>query len=484
MLDTKEIHWFVIHTRPNQEKKLKGILEAEQAKRENILDFYCPLNTTVRVQRGKKEELLPLFAGRLFVLTTQETAQALLTERYPDGYLEYDKIEKRVMTIPELQMLFFMDFNENYPEKVLVLERPYRDYAFNAKNNEPNEAIKVIDGPFKGKTGYLVRFRGNRRLVFRMEDMAISIPDIWDYHLTRLHNSDGDRQSRHTLKARIVDFIIGMLQGCGFIDHTPQAFAWFIETLIKKPSFAALTKEIETLHAGKETYRLLEERIKNLAADEASQILSLANYIETTPNAMDEFQGNLSLRPFLTPTSGIDKEPGKAYSIVRRKDFSEIITEVSFPEDTFNPKEDTSMEKTASYFAHVGIIRKKNRRSILFVNFDKILKEYFLLGGEAKVKQLTTFKNYCPQLHQVLKGESNVKAEKDLPIGMGEKRSVLCLYIAPDAEPSDKEIWEQPQVKSAINELTETVIKICQEINSSTHLAIWRKYLRSIWLHL
>ncbi len=484
MLDTKEIHWFVIHTRPNQEKKLKGILEAEQAKRENILDFYCPLNTTVRVQRGKKEELLPLFAGRLFVLTTKDTAQTLLTERYPDGYLEYDKIEKRVMTIPELQMLFFMDFNENYPEKVLVLERPYRDYAFNAKNNEPNEAIKVIDGPFKGKTGYLVRFRGNRRLVFRMEDMAISIPDIWDYHLTRLHNSDGDRQSRHTLKARIVDFIIGMLQGCGFIDHTPQAFTWFIETLIKKSSFAALIKEIENHHADEETYRQLEERIKNLTADEASQILSLVNYIETTHGAMDEFRDNLSLRPFLTPTSGIGKEPGTTYSIVRHKDFSEIITEVSFTEDTFYPREDTSMEKTTSYFAHVGIIQRKNRRSVLFVNFDKILKEYFLLGGEAKVKQLNTFKNYCPLLHQVLKGESNVKAEKDLSIGTGEKRSVLCLYITQDAVPSDKEIWEQPQVKAAISELTETVIKICQEINSSTHLAIWRKYLRSIWLHL
>ena len=484
MLDTKEIHWFVIRTRPNQEKKLKGILETEQAKRKNILDFYCPFNTMVRVQRGKKEEQLPLFAGRVFVLTTQDTAQALLTEKYPEGYLEYDKIGKRVMTIPELQMLFFMDFNENYPEKVLVLERPYSDYAFNAKNDEPNEAIKVIDGPFKGKTGYLVRFRGNRRMVFQMEDMAISIPDIWDYHLTRLHNNEGDRQSRHTQKARIADFIAGMLQGCGFVDDTPQVFAWFIETLIREQSFAALTREIESHHADKETYQQLGRRIKALSADEASQILSLVSLIETTPNALDDSFCNLSIRPFLTPTAGIAMEANKNYGIVRHKDFSEIVTKVSFKEDTFFPKEDTSMEKTTSYFAHVGIIRKKNSRIVIFANFDEILKEYFLLGGEAKAKQLETFKNYSPLLHQVLRGESSVKAEKELAIGTGQKRNVLCLHITPSTETAGTETWEQPQVKSAIGELAENAIKICQEVNCSTHLAIWRKYLRSIWLHL
>ena len=446
------------------------------------MDIYCPSNTVVRVQRGSHEEQLPLFAGRIFVLTTQEDAMTLLTEKYPEGYLEYDKTQKKVMTIPELQMLFFMDFNEHYPEKILVLERPYSDYAFNTKNNEPNEAIKVIDGPFKGKTGYLVRFRGNRRLVFKMEDMTISIPDIWDYHLTRLHNSDGDRQSRHTLKARIVDFIIGILQGCGFVENTCQMFTWFINTLIKKSSFADLQKEIEN-HGDKEAYRSLNDKIKNLSSQEASLILSLANYVKINPDFMDDYKKELAIRSFLTPTSGIAEVVGKDYAVIHHKKFMEVIRKVSFKEDTFYPREDTSLDTTVSYYAHIGIIQKRNNKCIVFVNFDKILKEYFLLGGQAKTKQLETFKNYCPLFLQVLKGESSIKAEKGLSVGQAVL-DVLCIHVDMNTKANETEILENSYIRTAIEKLTETSQKICLEINSSTHLAIWRKFLRNIWLHL
>ena len=482
MSKSQDLQWFIIHTRPHQEKKVKEILENEQNKRDNIMDIYSPSNTIVRVQRGNHEEQLPLFAGRVFVLTTQEDATTLLTEKYPEGYLEYDKTQKKVMTIPELQMLFFMDFNEHYPEKVLVLERPYSDYTFNTKNNEPNEAIKVIDGPFQGKTGYLVRFRGNRRLVFQMEDMAICIPDIWDYHLTRLHNNDGDRQSRNTLKARIVDFIVGKLQDCGFIENTNQTFIWFINTLIEKSSFAGLQKEIEK-NSDQEAYRTLNDKIKNLSSQEASLILSLANYVKTNPDFMDDYKEEISIRPFLTPTSGIAEVVGKDYAVVRHKKFMEVIRKLSFKEDTFYPKEDTSFEKTVSYYAHIGIIQKRNNKCVVFANFDKILKEYFLLGGQAKDKQLETFKNYCPLFYQVLKGENEVKTVKDLSLG-ATSLNVLCIHVDMDTKANDTEILENSHIRTAIETLTKTSQQICLEINSSTHLAIWRKFLRSIWLHL
>ena len=481
MLQSQEIQWFVIHTRPNQEKKVKDILANEQTQRSNILDFYCPMNTTVRVQRGKQEEMLPLFAGRVFVLTTQDTARAILGEKYPEGYLEYDKTQKRVMTVPDLQMLFFMDFNEHYPEKVLVLERPYSDYAFNAKNDEPNEAIKVIDGPFEGKTGYLVRFRGNRRLVFQMEGMAISIPDIWDYHLTRLHNSEGDRQSRHTLKARIVDLIVGKLQDSGFADNAYPTFIWLINTLIERGSFAGLQEEIGQ-HADRETYRRLAESVRNLSVEEAEQIQSLANYIKTDPEFADSYKDRPTLRPFLTPTPGIRAAAGKDYAVCRHKDYTEMIRKVTFLEDTFFPKEDLASEAPTSYYAHVGVLRKKNNRCAVFINFDKILREYFLLGGQAKAKQLDTFKTYAPLLHQVLKGEHTVKAEKELAVGT-ETFNALCIQTATDIAEEGKELSEQHDILAALDTLTETGRRICQEINGSTHLAIWRKYLREIWLH-
>lgn len=131
----------------------------------------------------------------------------------------------------------------------------------------------------------------------------------------------------------------------------------------------------------------------------------------------------------------------------------------------------------------MGVLKKRNNRCVVFVNFDKILREYFLLGGQAKAKQLETFKNYCPLFHQVLKGENTVKAEKGLSVGT-ENLHVLCFQTDICDDASHTDITEIPAVRTAIDTLTETGRRICQEINASTHLAIWRKYLRSIWLHI
>ena len=33
------------------------------------------------------------------------------------------------------------------------------------------------------------------------------------------------------------------------------------------------------------------------------------------------------------------------------------------------------------------------------------------------------------------------------------------------------------------DELIKVCTGICREINTTTHLAVWRRYLRSVWLH-
>lgn len=156
---------------------------------------------------------------------------------------------------------------------------------------------------------------------------------------------------------------------------------------------------------------------------------------------------------------------------------------MAFLEDTFFPKQDTASETPTSYYAHVGILKKRNNRCVVFVNFDKILREYFLLGGQAKAKQLETFKNYSPLLYQVLKGENTVKAKKALAVG-ARTLHVLCIQTEANASTDGTELIEQQHIRKVIDTLTETSRRVCQEINGSTHLAIWRKYLRSIWLHI
>lgn len=118
---------------------------------------------------------------------------------------------------------------------------------------------------------------------------------------------------------------------------------------------------------------------------------------------------------------------------------------------------------------------------MVFANWDKILTEYLYLLGEAKEKQLETFSKYCPLLHQVLIGQDTIKVEKGLSLDNGSLH-VLGIHTKFDAT-STVPIWEQATVREAIQLLVSTCKDICLEINTSTHLANWRKYLRSVWLH-
>lgn len=447
----ESLQWLVVHTRPHQERKVVELLEEERSRRPNIVDIYNPRETVVRVQHGAREERKPIFAGKVFVLSTQSDLSTLLTEKYPEGYLEYDKTQQRVMTIPERQMLFFMDFNENYPEQVVVLERPYSDYAFNARNDAPNEAVMVADGPFAGKTGYLVKFRGNRRLVFQMQGMAVSLPDAWSYRLVRLHNRKGDRLSRATLKARIADAAVGMLQGCGLADEAHEWLCWLLQTLAQRQSFAALQEAIaqrEQEAKDKASIKKLCEQIRMLAPEAASDLLSLADYARQNPEFLAECR-QTAVRPFLTPTCGVPMREGRDCALLHHNKYMELMLPVTFTEPTFSQEDDAATEPTVSYYAHVLLQRKSNGRCTVMANLNALLQPCFLLGGAAREKQFETFRNYCPLLLQLLRGEHEVKVVKDLPLG-NATISGLGIQVDVPAGVADDELPDHRAVRAAI----------------------------------
>lgn len=174
--DDEHFHWMIVRTMPGEEKKLQRLLEKQirKNKTQNILEVYNPVRSTVKETDASKSLNIPLFAGHVFVLAVQRDLSSFLADNYPNGRILYDRRSStgektKVWVVPEAQMKFFRDFNENYADKVIVLERPYSDYAFNPKTNQPNALVKVLDGPLAGKIGYLARFKGNRRLVFQMQ---------------------------------------------------------------------------------------------------------------------------------------------------------------------------------------------------------------------------------------------------------------------------------------------------------------------------
>ena len=492
-----DYRWYVVRTRPRQERKLVELLEQYKAKSKNILEIYAPTHTTVNVCSNGDERQAPLFAGIVFVLATQKSLMDFMKEHPDSGGVQYERKNERgertpMRVIPEEQMRAFRDYNENYADKVIVLERPYTDYAFNAKAGEPNEIVRVIDGPLAGCEGYICRFRRERRLVFQVRgfepgsSLTVSYPNVWDLHVVRLHNTANDRLSVGTEKGRAADILIGFLQGCGYGGRTLPMLYGILERLAVKPSLVSLCKDLH-----KKGEAALSMRLAQMSGSDAELILNLARYEHDNPGYVRAAWSKLVLRPFLTPTAGVEMENGQAEAEIRHQSFTEIVRRTDITEEVYDPAKENDGSATTTYFAHIGLLPDTGKDGFtLFANWNDFLHEYFLTGGKAneklvggtaqnagegktggsKEKLVESFRNYAPTLYKVLaETGSAVKAVPDFPIGE-DTLNVMAITGA--------------DLEHAKDELIRTCVSICQEINASAHLAVWRRYLRTVWLHV
>ena len=464
-LNNVDYRWYIVRTKPHQESMIVELLERYKAENSNILEIYAPTHTTVDVGFCKEARKGPLFSGFVFVLATQKALTDFIGQYSLEGVIQYkrktmDGRKATVSVIPEEQMRTLKDYNENYPDMAIPLERPYTDYAFNPKTNEPNDIVKVIDGPLAGTEGYITKFRRDKRLVYHLKglDMAVSIPNIWSFHVVRIHNAEGDKQTLGTVKERAVDLLIGLIQGCGYGEMD------FCNNLYKKG------------------YVELSQRMGKLNTKDAELILNLARYEKDNPGFVRSNWQKLIIRPFLTPTSGVEFEEGQDEVQLQHNSFTEIIRKVDITEEVYYPSKEEEGTVTTTYYAHIGIMQDGNNNTFtLFANWDYFLEEYFLTAGKAneklvggeqqKEKLVDSFRNYSPTLYKVLTDKSSsVKPIRNFKIGE-ESLNVMVMTNASNVE-------------EAKDELINTCVNICKEINTTTHLAVWRRYLRTVWLHI
>ena len=482
-LNRVDFHWFLVRTKPGREDELCKVVKQNKDKAKNILEAYCPKHSTAKVNVGGKDYKSPLFDGYVFVLATQEALVDFLRDYYPNAVIRFNRKtaegKATLCTIPEAQMRMFKDYNENYPDMAIPLERPYTDYAFNPKTNEPNDIVKVIDGPLAGTEGYITKFRRDKRLVYHLKglDMAVSIPNIWSFHVVRVHNAEGDKQTLGTVKERAVDLLIGLMQGCGYGDKTLPLLYEFVDELTFKPSLVDFCKNLY-----KKGYVELSQRFAKLNTKDAELILNLVRYEKDYPGYVKSNWKKLVIRPFLTPSSGVEMEEGQDEVQLQHNSFTEIIRKVNITEDVYYPSKEEERTITTAYYAHIGIIRNENNNTFtLFANWDYFINEYYLTAGKAneklvggeqqKEKLVDSFRNYAPTLYKVLTdGSSKVKPIQSLKIGKE------CLNVMATTATSN--------IEEAKDELINTCTDICKEINITTHLAVWRRYLRTVWLHI
>lgn len=137
-------------------------------------------------------------------------------------------------------------------------------------------------------------------------------------------------------------------------------------------------------------------------------------------------------------------------------------------------------------------MREEMENLVFFANWDDFLREYFLTAGKANEKLVSgkvqkvrneitlaeteklieSFRNYAPTLYKVLtEPDSAVKAIPNFKIDED-----LLNVLAIQSSAQDKE--------AAKDQLIKTCVRVCKEINTTNRLAVWRRYLRTVWLHI
>lgn len=502
-----DFRWYVVRSKPHQEKMLAEMISCGMEKEKNILEVFCPVNTTVTKRRNGKDVKAPLYSGHVFVLATYNALREFLKLNYPDGGILFRRFRyedengrKSVpVTVPETEMRTFRELNDSYDERMVVLDRPYSDYAYNPKSGKMNEVVKIMDGMFAGRKGYFVRFGGERRLVFSILDdsgipsLTLSIPNIWSFHVSRMVNGDIAKAGNPTERDRAIDMMIGTLHGCGLADRAMDKLLEMVDFLSEKTSWLELCKWLS-----RNGERSLSKAFAEYGKEEVSMVYSLIRYENDNKGYVEAAWAMNLIRPFLTPTAGtgdsmLDNttDDTKETHLVFA-DYNVTITKVDIEEDVFYPRTQKEETVTTTYYAHIGEMRTEEEGVMLFANWDRLLSGYFLTAGRANAclvagskkkhgneqteeEMMESFRNYAPTLYHILRApDSPVKARENMMIG-DRKISVLCI-LAPDDKPES--------IAMARQTLIDTGLKICKEIHTTTHLAVWRRYLNGVWLHL
>ena len=142
--------WFVLHSRPRQEKVLAADLGAMG------VSCFLPTLKAVRFYGKRKRSVqLPMFSGYLFLRGTRE--QAYLADR--------TKRVAQIIDVPDQERL---DSELRQIHMALSMQAPLDPYPF----LKEGVAVVVRSGPFQGLEGLVEKRMSETRLILQIETLG------------------------------------------------------------------------------------------------------------------------------------------------------------------------------------------------------------------------------------------------------------------------------------------------------------------------
>jgi transcription antitermination factor NusG len=165
-------HWYAARVKYRTEKLIKNFLEKKEIK------HFIPFKTVFREHKGKRiKKEKPVISCLIFINTDYLTAISIPNESgFIVSYI-YNNDTKRFRIIPDKQMQDFM-FMVNYSDSIMRIP--------NTKLKK-GDRVRVIKGDFIGIEGELIRLKGHKRVVVRLEGLfSVATTYIPGDHLEKI----------------------------------------------------------------------------------------------------------------------------------------------------------------------------------------------------------------------------------------------------------------------------------------------------------
>ena len=150
------MNWYAAKVKYQTERKVKAWLD------EQAIENFIPFHKVLIERNGRKiKKEKPIVPGLLFIRTNYQTARTLPVEsRVKMVYLR-NLESHQLLIVPDKQMEDFM-FLLDFSESAVRIEN---------ENLKRGDRVRVIKGDFAGIEGELVRIKGHKRVVVRLEGL-------------------------------------------------------------------------------------------------------------------------------------------------------------------------------------------------------------------------------------------------------------------------------------------------------------------------
>ena len=148
--------WFVVRAKYQTEKKIRAYFESL------FVEYFIPFRKVKVEQRGKRvEKEKPVIPGLLFIRTDYSSALMIANEsKIRFSYLR-SLGSGKLLVVPDKQMEDFM-FLLNFSETAVHISNDHL---------KKGDRVRVVQGDFAGIEGELIRIKGHKRVVVRLEGL-------------------------------------------------------------------------------------------------------------------------------------------------------------------------------------------------------------------------------------------------------------------------------------------------------------------------